>query len=273
MKFLLINQFTLRLLTFCTGILFSISAFAQECIPEKPSRYPFYVHDKVGALSADQVATLEATLQQFNDSTSNQFVVVIVGDLCGLTASEYGTNLGEKWGVGQAKKDNGLVIVVKTTKEDGGRKVAIEVGRGLEPVITDGTAKLIEKNEMIPAFKAGDVYQGIVNALNVLMPLAKKEFNQADYVKQQSGGGAFIFLIVLVILFVVGFKFFNARSYAQTNHTSLWTALMLTSFMNSGRGGWSDFSGGRGGFGGGGGGGFGGFGGGGFGGGGAESGW
>ncbi|MCX6181085.1 MAG: TPM domain-containing protein [Bacteroidetes bacterium] len=269
MKFLLVNT-----LSICFSLLLSATSFAQDCIPAKPTQYPFYVHDQVGALSPDQLQSLEMNLKRFDDSTSNQFVIVIVGDLCGVTASEYGTELGQRWGVGAAKKDNGLVIVIKTTEGDGGRKVAIEVGRGLEPVITDGTAKLIEKNEMIPEFKKGNIYQGLVNSLNVLMPLAKKEFNEAAYRERSSGGSiGMIFLIVLAAIFIIGFKSVQARSYAQTNHTSFWTALMLMSFMNRGRGSWNDFSSGRGGFGGGSGGGFGGFGGGSFGGGGAESGW
>ena len=271
MKFLLGKIITLFFL------FAAISLQSQDCIPEKPRSYPFMVYDNTNSLSPQEVQALENELEKFSRETSNQIVVVFLSDLCGYSAADFGTELGQRWGVGKEKEDNGIVILVKPTGEKKERTAAIAVGRGLEPVISDGTAGSILRNEMIPNFKNGDYYMGVVSALKILEPLAKKEFNQTDYEKRSSGGNiGVVFLIILAAIFIIGFKSVQARSYARTNHTSFWTALMLMSFMNRGRGSWNDFHSGRGGFGGGGGGGFGGFGGfggGSFGGGGAESNW
>ncbi len=246
---------------------FQFKGVAIDCIPDKPTGSPFLVYDNTGTLSANEINSLENDLVNFSKTTSNQIVVVLLNDLCGYSGSEFGTALGEQWGVGKENKDNGIVILIKPTGSKSERVVAIEIGRGLEAVITDGTAKLIEKNEMIPSFKKGEIYQGIVNALNVLKPLAKKEFSEADYAKRGPGIGMIV-LVVLIIIVVIAFKFFQAKTYSQQNHVGLWQALWLMSMMNSGgvgRGSWGNFSGGSGGFGG--------FGGGSFGGGGAESSW
>ncbi len=247
----------------------AFSSFAQSsCIPEKPTQRPFYVHDESNVLSSDQVLYLEQQLQLFDDSTSNQIAVVIVNDLCGDEPQEFATQLGQAWGVGQEKTDNGIVILIKPTGGKGERKVFIAVGYGLEAVIPDATAKMIVENEMLPSFKQGDIYNGIVNALNVLMPLAKGEFNEKEYRdKSAMGTAGVIFLIVLAVLFFILFKVFSARSYSRMNGTSFWTALWLSSMMgrSGGSGSWGNFkSGGSD---------FGGFGGGGFGGGGAGGDW
>jgi len=92
-------------------------------------------------LSAEEMAKLEKSLVAFSDSTSNQIVVVIVDDLQGLEPWQYATELGQAWGVGQAKEDNGVVILIKPTKEGIGRKTFIAVGYGLSAVIPDLTAK------------------------------------------------------------------------------------------------------------------------------------
>ncbi|MFM7023700.1 MAG: TPM domain-containing protein [Flavobacteriales bacterium] len=253
-------------------LLLVFSMPAQDCIPEKPESYPFMVYDNTHSLSSQEVQMLEGELEKFSRETSNQIVVVFLNDLCGYSAADLGTELGQRWRVGKEKEDNGVVILIKPTGEKKERTAAIAIGRGLEPVISDGTAGSIVRDEMIPEFKKGNYFQGVVNALNIIEPLAKKEFNQADYANKQTPGWGIVLLVVLAIIFIVGFKTVQARSYAHMNHTSFWTALMLTSFMNRGRGSWNDFHSGRGGFGGGDS-GFGGFGGGSFGGGGAESSW
>lgn len=245
-------------------LLSTFSSLAQDCIPEKPSSRPYYITDKVGVLSSEEVARLEQRLQLFDDSTSNQIVVVIVDDLCGVDKAQFATELGEKWGVGKADKDNGIVVLIKPTKTNGPRTTFIAVGRGLEGAITDVQAHDIVNNFMNPQFKAGNIFGGITAGLDLLIPLAQGEYKETnvhtniDYTS--------IIAIVLGLILVLGFRLFAARSYARANGLSLWNAFFLGSLMgNSGRGSWGG--------GGSGGGGFGGFGGGSFGGGGAGGDW
>ncbi|MFN6378187.1 MAG: TPM domain-containing protein [Flavobacteriales bacterium] len=262
--------------------LLSYVGFSQieNCFPEKQLRL---VYDNTGTLSGDQIAQLETTLVNFSNETSNQIVVVIVADLCGYDKADYAIELGDRWGVGQAKEDNGIVFLVKPKTSSSRGEVFIAVGRGLEGAITDADAFVIIDEEVIPRFKQNDYYGGLTAGLDVLIPLAKGEFSISDYKnanKKKKNGIFFgIFFIVFGIIGLVFFvKYRQAKKYAALNNVDFWTAWMLLNQMqrthHGSRGFWGGYGGGGGfGGGGGGGGGFGGFGGGGFGGGGAGGSW
>lgn len=293
MKFLLKTIKTLKMKSLSTykkallfilfSLSFSFSATKAQDFPT-PQNPPRIVNDFAGILNSDELNALENKLVRFNDSTSTQIAVVIIDDLNGYDPSEYAISLGEKWGVGQKGKDNGIVILIKPKKGNERGQVFIATGKGLEGVIPDAIANRITDVEMIPRFKNGDYYGAIDAATDVLESLALQEFSAGQYAKKTEakkapiGLALFVLFIVMLLVFVV--PAFKARSYAQTNNLGFWAAFFL--LMNSGRSGgsYNHFSNGTGGFGGfgggsgfGGGGGFGGFGGGGFGGGGAGGSW
>ena len=269
------NIFKVFLFSICVSI-FSVSTFAQECFPKKNNSH--LVYDQSNLLSASEEQSLDAKLTQFSLNSSNQIVVVIVDDLCGMDPAMYSTELGQKWGVGQAKEDNGIVILVKPTGGAGQRKTHISIGYGLEGVIPDAIAKRIVNNELLPNFKQGQFYNGLNQATGVLMALAIQEYDYQTYQKQSGGEkpvGAILFLVFLMVFFVIFLNYKRINTYAKTNNLGFWAALLLLNESSrSHRGSWNSFHGGSGGFGGGSsGGGFGGFGGGGFGGGGAGGSW
>ena len=250
----------------------------QECFPQKQNKL---VYDEANVLSPEEESNLENRLVGFADSTSNQITLAIVADLCGMDKSQFAIELGESWGVGQSKEDNGVVFLVKPKTPDSKGEIFIAVGRGLEGAIPDITAKQITENECIPFFKKNEYFAGITRGTDVLMELARGEYNSDEYAakhtRSKKRGGAGIAIIALLIIALVGFlKASQAKRYAQTNQISFWAAwALLNAASRSHRGYYSNFSSGRGGFGGfgGGGSGFGGFGGGGFGGGGAGGSW
>lgn len=259
--------------------LFTSAGLAQieKCFPEKQLRL---VYDNTGTLSADEVAQLEQRLLAFDNSTSNQIVVVVIADLCGYDKADYAIELGDRWGVGQANEDNGVVMLVKPKTATERGEIFIAIGRGLEGAIPDGETFLIVENEIIPRFKQNDYFGGIIAGLDVIMPLAQGEYSIADYKKQyKKKRKTTFFLLFFGVFAFVGLVFFvkyrQARNYAKLNNVSFWTAWMLLNQMqrthNGSRGYYGGFGGGS--RGGGGGGGFGGFGGGSFGGGGAGGSW
>lgn len=263
----------LSLLLFFFVFLGDVVSAQNECFPKKDENR--LVYDAVGVLSDSEQNSLNTRLSEFAASSSNQIVVVIVPDLCGMDKAQYATELGHEWGVGQAKFDNGVVLLVKPTGGRGERHTFIAVGYGLEGAIPDITARHIAEYELIPSFKKNDFYQGISNACNVIIDLASGEYNYQVYEKKKTRGAIIGGIVILLIFGMVIFLFiYRAREYARLNDISFWTALWLISNTGrSHRGTWGGFSGGRGGGGGFGGGGFGGFGGGGFGGGGAGGSW
>ncbi|MFY9154426.1 MAG: TPM domain-containing protein [Prolixibacteraceae bacterium] len=256
---------------FLSLILFS--GFSQD-IPERPDP-PRLVNDLAGVFSDQEKQQLETELVQFNDQTSTQITVVTVPSLNGYEISDFSFQLGEKWGVGQKGKDNGIVIVFKPKIANERGQVFIAIGYGLEGIIPDAIAnREVVDTEMIPRFKQNDIFGGIYAGTHVLMSLAAKEYSAADYQKKaekgksSDPGGAFILVILIVIVLISLFKGGRGRNYHSGGSLPFWLAMGLLSGSNRGSGSFGDFRGGGGSFGGGGG-----FGGGSFGGGGAGGSW
>lgn len=257
-----------------------VSASAEQtCLLETPAPTRVQVVDRADILTPGQENDLNSRLAQFNKATSTQLLIVTVNDLCGYDKSEFTYTLGEKWGVGQKGKDNGVVIMVKPHGQQGNRHAFIATGYGVEGVVPDALAHRIVQQEMIPRFKQGDFYGGISAAAETVMGLTKGEFTADQYAQQSKGRPKnWIPFVVffLIILVVFGSRISRTRRYATDNNLGFWAAWLLLSQSGRRHGGYyDDFRSGGGGFGGfgGGGGGFGGFGGGGFGGGGAGGSW
>ena len=254
------HKFTLLLGLLLVLLAFSTTLKAQLPSPPNPPRL---VNDYTGSLSSSQINSLEHKLVAYNDSTSTQILVLLVDDLQGYDIHEYSTKIGHSWGVGQKGKNNGVVITVKPKKGNGRGFVDICPGYGMEEYVTDATSKRIIEKEMIPAFKEGDYYTGIDNAVNVIMDLCSGKFTQDEY---NSDDGFPLWLIVLLIIAIViilsKFSGNNGQNYTGGGHRTIWIP-MGGGFSSGGFGGGGGYSGG----------GFGGFGGGGFGGGGASGSW
>ncbi|MAY82964.1 MAG: hypothetical protein CMP59_02425 [Flavobacteriales bacterium] len=250
---------------------------ADDCIPAKPNP-PRLVNDYAQVLSPQTESYLERTLVGFNDTTSTQIAIVTVDDLCGDDPAFFAFELGEKWRVGNAKFDNGIVVLVRPKKDGQKGHAFIATGYGLEGVLPDAIAKRIVENEMIPYFKQNNYDQGIIQAATVIMEITGGEYSAKSYNGRGRKKGSVIpFIVILFFVFIMIFGVIGrARRYSRKNDIGLWAALWLMGSM-SGRhsGHYNNFRSGGGGFGGfgGGGGGFGGFGGGSFGGGGAGGSW
>ncbi len=251
-------------------IIILLALFATIAVAAMPSRPnpPRLVNDLAHIFSANQVVSLEKELVAFDDSTSNQILVLTVTDLEGYEPAEYATKIGLDWGVGSKDFNNGIVLLVKPKTSDSGGKVSIQVGYGLEGAIPDAYAKRIIENDMIPSFKEGDMFKGVQQACDELMALASGEISEP---RSQDGENpiAFILLfffflfVVIAILVKNGGNGTGGRGSGNHSHGSGPIFFGPIGGFGSSSGG-SSFGGG---------GGFGGFGGGSFGGGGASGGW
>lgn len=117
-----------------------------------------YVSDFANLLPPSSQAALEADLAQLEKDTAAEVAVVTVISLDGDTIEGYAAGLFEAWGIGKKDQDNGVLFIVALSE----RKARIEVGYGLEPVITDGRAGRILDDRVIPQFKNGDYSTGIL---------------------------------------------------------------------------------------------------------------
>ncbi len=254
--------------------LFIITAFVSfaqnDGIPERqtpPRLVNNFSKEFPNFLSEQENSQLEKKLEDFANQTSNQIVIVITDDIAGLEPFDYATRLGQKWGVGQSKADNGIIIIIKPTGGQGQRKYFIAPGYGLQGAIPDLTCRQIEENELVPNLKSGNYYDALDKTTDVLMSLAKGEYNSDAYGKKNSKRRiplGVIIPLIFIILFII-LRSSKGGGGSGSGGLSMGTGFLLGSMMGGGRG-----------FGGGGGsssGGFGGFGGGGFGGGGSGGSW
>lgn len=115
------------------------------------------VVDQAQIISAEDEARLSKILSDVEGQSTDQVVVVTLNSLQGLPIADYGYQLGRHWGIGQAGKDNGVLLIIAPNE----RQVRIEVGHGLEGVLPDGLAGLIIQRRILPHFKKGKLIAGI----------------------------------------------------------------------------------------------------------------
>ncbi len=237
---------------------------AQGAIPE-PMRPARLVNDFAGIFTPEQRRTLEDSLVLFDRATSTQIAIVTLTDLDGYTPNEMATGIIETWGVGQAGKDNGVVMLLKPRNDTPG-EVYIAVGSGLEGVLNDAKAGRLIDMVMLDDLKNGDFYSAAVKGARELRGVVSGEFSADKYDDEGIPLGIIILgVLLLIAVLPIGGKRRKGGGGNNSNDDGVGGGGVLPWWLLMGGGGGS-----RGG--GGGGGGFGGFGGGGsFGGGGGRS--
>lgn len=254
----------------CLAALFVCLVFASVShsvsVPEKPAKY---VVDLAGIVDTTVENRLNGYLQELEQKTTVQFVILTINSLEGESIEDVSINIAhDKWKLGRKEQDNGLLLLISVKD----RKYRIEVGYGLEGILPDSLVGSIGRKFIGPFFRKGDYSGGIYAASLAManeiaadarikitgMPQVKRSARPAARDRPASLAGTIMTIVVLFIMLILFIK--NPR---------LFLFFLLASSMGGRRGYWGS----GGGFGGGGFGSFGGGGGGGFGGGGAGGGW
>ncbi len=253
------------------GLLFSVCVSAQidKVIPQKPNPARL-VNDYTNTLTALQVSALESKLVAYDDSTSNQILVVIIPTTGDYSVEEVGLEIIRRWGVGNKNINNGVVLLI--AKND--HKLRIEVGYGLEGAIPDITSKHIIEEEITPSFKEDNYYRGIDQGTDAIIKAAAGEYKAPEnYRSGKKKGIGFSSIIFIIIFLLIAFAGGGSRGGGRGGGALSGAGWIIGSMLGGGGRSGGGWSGGGGGWSGGGGGGFGGFGGGGGGGGGASGSW
>ncbi len=250
----------------------SFSVAAQYDIPEKPD-FQTSIYDGINLLSASQKNALEQKLIRYSDTTSTQIVIATISSTNGEYINYLGAQWGEKWGIGDADKDNGIFILL--AKDD--RKIGISSGKGVEHLLTDAMSKRIIERDIIPYFKRNDYYGGLNRASDAIFEVLTGEYQgtrQNNNTEFPFEVLIFLFFIFFIIIIIISKSRGGGKGGNRGNRSGSRSILEAIILSNMGRGSYSGRSS-SGGFGGSSsGGGFGGgFGGGSFGGGGASGGW
>src|SRR6185312_4791127 len=171
------------------------------------------VVDDAHVLSAQTKGDLDQKLAALEAKTSRQLVVVTLPSLQGYDISDYGYQLGRAWGIGQAKLNNGVIFLIAPKEH----KARIEVGYGLEPILTDALSSVILQTQVLPKFRTGDFDGGVeagtdalIQQLSLDTSAAEARAAAAERAAQQGGnqgGGGFpgilIFLFIVFAIFRV----------------------------------------------------------------------
>lgn len=130
----------------------SVTAHAQAF-----PKFTGLVVDDAGVLPADTRAALTTKLEALQRDTKRQLVVATVADTQGYPLEDYGYRLGRTWGVGLADVNNGAILFIAPNNPAGQRGPRLEVGYGLEPILTDALSRAIVQGTMVPLLRSGDI--------------------------------------------------------------------------------------------------------------------
>jgi uncharacterized protein len=231
-------------------------ALAQD-FPELAGR----VTDAARIIPGNVEARLTQKLAALEQQSQRQLVVATIPDLQGYEISDYGYRLGREWGIGDKERNDGVLLIVAPAE----RKVRIEVGYGLEPVLTDGLSWQIVNNAIVPRFRDGDMPGGIEAGVDAIVSQLTLPTDEAQAIAAAASRVPEneipwpIILFMLLILFnfagpiIASMLGFRTSRYHHGSRT--WSSGGWSSGGGFSSGGWSGgggFSGGGGGFGGGG---------------------
>lgn len=227
------------------------------------------VVDAADIMPPQDEAALDAKLAAYQAETGRQMVIATVASLQGYPIEDYGYRLGRAWGIGSKEKDDGTLLLVAPND----RKVRIEVGYGVEPILTDAFSSVIINTQILPRFKAGDYVSGInagTDAMIAQLKLTPEEAAaraKALAAQQESddNAGAVVFWLFVIFFFVlpIVLPLIFGRRRGRRFHSGPviiwgpgdWGGGGGSSWGGGGGGSWGDgggFSGGGGSFGGGG---------------------
>lgn len=178
---------------------------AQPDFPELTGR----VVDAADIIPADVEAELTQKLEALETQSQRQLVVATVPDLQGYDIADYGYQLGRNWGIGDAERNDGALLIVAPND----RKVRIEVGYGLEGYLTDALSALIIQNAILPRFRDGDMPGGIVAGTDAIISQlvlpedeARQVAAQASEARERDSGfpvGLFVWGAIIFFFFIL----------------------------------------------------------------------
>jgi uncharacterized protein len=164
------------------------------------------INDRANILSYDEEARLEKLLEEAESKTTSQFALLTLPSLQGESLEDFSIRVAEKWKIGQKGLDNGVIVIISMAE----RKIRIEVGYGLESILTDVKCGYIIRNHIVASFREKKFFQGIDKALTAITGIVNKEFDispeeLARYKKAQKkgGGSSFPFGFIILIFFIL----------------------------------------------------------------------
>ncbi|HBT15583.1 MAG TPA: hypothetical protein DEB05_01345 [Firmicutes bacterium] len=220
MKFSKNSKLKLVLLLFLLNVVLSRPIWAGD---NYGSLLEGYVSDRAGLLQPEEKRELASLLADFEQKTTNQFVVVTLPSLPpGESLELFSLQLAEASKAGRSGQDNGLLLLIVSDE----RKVRVEVGTGLEEKITDGRAGRVIREVIAPAFQEEKYFSGIKKAVMTLVNWTDPSYfpagSEGAKLRDQNEPGFLFFLVLFFVLIIVSTYYsrieqrrFYKRGYSQ----------------------------------------------------------
>lgn len=258
------NHIRLIILFFLFYPLVLLSQNEDISLIENPPKLTEYVTDETGTLSKAQLDYLRIKLYNLFDTTSTQIVVYMIKSLDGESIEEVSHSIATENKIGQKGINNGVLLLI--SKND--KKLRVEVGYGLEGVLTDALCSQIIKNEITPQFKNNDFYKGIEKGIDAIALAVKGEYKISDKRKYNEPSAVktsftlvialvgsillIIFIFWIAALFSTKVRYLGGGSKSSSSYKSYSGSSYSSSSYSGSSSSSSGFSGGGGSFGGGG---------------------
>ena len=187
-------------------------AVTVEQVPN-PRHQGSWVTDEAGMLSAQSERRIDEEIDRLEGETGVEIAVVTVDTVAAATPRDFATQLFNHWGIGKAGEDNGLLILMVESE----RRLEMETGYGLEPVLTDGWLKQMQQDEMVPHFRQGDFDTGLVDGVEVVADRVREHqeyigaATAAPYDDGGNGSGLGYGVFGLIVLLVIGGLYIAGR--------------------------------------------------------------
>ena len=236
-KFISVNI----LIIFLLGL--PLFLFAQNDLPDKPDAW---VNDYANILNGEQESILNGKLNRLEKATSTQIFLAIFERIPeNYYLDDFVVKLYEKWRPGRKNENNGVLIAMFTAD----RKIRIEVGYGLEGVLTDMQAGRVIDDVITPEFKRGDYFAGLNNGIDVIISAVKGEYTIPIKGKSKSNRTNWVTLFIIFFVIISILRRFGGRGTTISRKGSKYsrTTWGVPFFLGGGSGG-SSFGGGGGGF-------------------------
>lgn len=190
-----------------------LSAFFSLVLPTSALDVPQLtgrVVDLAHALPNATAESLAARLAAHETQSSNQVVVLIVPSLEGNAVEGFSHRVATSWKLGQKGTDNGVLLLVVLQE----RKVRIEVGYGLEGVLTDARSAQIIRNEIVPRFRAGDIPGGVTEGINAIVKTIEGTYQASERTAPQQETDVIGQVVAAVMVgLVVGLLLTNVHKF------------------------------------------------------------
>ena len=234
-----LRDVTLFILLVCLAL----PGFGQDNIPDKPASW---VNDYAGVLSGVEKHVLNTQLSDLQQRSANQIFIALFSRLPENTYLEdFTVKLYEKWRPGLAEQDNGILIAAFIQD----RQIRIEVGYGLEDVVTDAQAGMIIRDVIAPEFKNSNYYGGLEAALKILIPAVEGKYKLPIPEQNQEEGIPFHYMIIGFFLLVLLMRIFRgprSTGYGTRRRGGGLAGPIIFGGFGGGRSGGGSFGGGGG---------------------------